>query len=97
MSWFIGRTDPGAVMLATVVVGAAVVLGLAVAPAQRRGLLPTFRQRDLLIHWDGAPGVSHPEMTRIVSRAAAELRPSPAFATSAPTSGARSCPTSGPA
>ena len=40
-------------------------------------MLPAFRQRDVLIHWDGAPGVSHPEMTRIVSRAADELRAIP--------------------
>ena len=41
------------------------------------GPLPTFRQRDVLIHWDGAPGIGHPEMNRIVSRAAAELRTVP--------------------
>jgi Cu/Ag efflux pump CusA len=77
MSWFVGRIRPGAVMLATVVVGAAVVLGLAISPGNGEGPLPTFRQRDLLIHWDGAPGLSHPEMTRIVSRAASELRAVP--------------------
>jgi Cu/Ag efflux pump CusA len=77
MGWFIGRIRPAVVLLATLVVGAAVVLGLAIAPAADGGPLPTFRQRDLMIHWDGAPGVGHQEMTRIVSRATAELRSVP--------------------
>ncbi len=77
MGWFVGRIRPGVVMLATLVVGAAIVLGLAIAPAGTDGPLPTFRQRDVLIHWDGAPGIGHPEMNRIVSRAAAELRTMP--------------------
>ena len=77
MGWFVGRIRPGVVMLATLVVGAAIVLGLAIAPAGTDGPLPTFRQRDVLIHWDGAPGIGHPEMNRIVSRAAAELRTVP--------------------
>jgi len=74
MGWFVARTRPAWVTAGVVVVAAAVVAGLAIAPANADGVLPTFRQRDLLIHWDGAPGVSHPEMTRIVSRAATELR-----------------------
>jgi Cu/Ag efflux pump CusA len=77
MSWFVERTRPAWVMLATVVVGAAIVAGLAIAPADGNGVVPSFRQRDLLIHFDGAPGASHPEMTRIVSRAADELREIP--------------------
>lgn len=74
MAWFVARMRPVWVTVGVVVVAAAVVAGLAIAPAGGDGILPTFRQRDLLIHWDGAPGVSHPEMTRIVSRAASELR-----------------------
>ena len=77
MSWFARRTRPAWVMIATVAVGAVVVAGLAIAPANGDGILPAFRQRDLLIHWDGAPGISHPEMTRIVTRAAGELRTIP--------------------
>jgi Cu/Ag efflux pump CusA len=53
------------------------IAGIALAPNGDDSAMPTFRQRDLLIHWDGAPGISHPEMTRIVSRAAAELRAIP--------------------
>jgi Cu/Ag efflux pump CusA len=74
MDRFLARMRPLWVTVGVMVVAAAVVAGLAVAPANADGLLPTFRQRDLLIHWDGAPGISHPEMTRIVSRATAELR-----------------------
>jgi Cu/Ag efflux pump CusA len=74
MSWFVARMRPVWVTVGVVVVAAAVVAGLAIVPANAEGVLPTFRQRDLLIHWDGAPGVSHPEMSRIVSRAADELR-----------------------
>jgi Cu/Ag efflux pump CusA len=74
MGWFVARMRPAWVTIGVVVLGAAVIATLAIAPANGDGLLPTFRQRDLLIHLDGAPGVSHPEMTRIVSRAATELR-----------------------
>jgi Cu/Ag efflux pump CusA len=74
MGWFVARMRPIWVTAGVVIVAAAVVAGLAIAPANGDGILPNFRQRDLLIHWDGAPGVSHPEMTRIVSRAATELR-----------------------
>jgi Cu/Ag efflux pump CusA len=74
MAWFTSHTRPGWVAGGVLVVAFAVVAGIAVAPASAEGVLPNFRQRDLLIHWEGAPGVSHPEMTRIVSRAAGELR-----------------------
>jgi Cu/Ag efflux pump CusA len=74
MGWFVARMRPVWVTAGVMIVAAAVVAGLAIAPANADGVLPHFRQRDLLIHWDGAPGVSHPEMTRIVSRAATELR-----------------------
>jgi len=79
MSWFVGRTRPAWIAAGAVVVSAAVVAGLAVVPASAdgSGSLPTFRQRDILISWGGAPGMSHPEMTRIVSRATAELREVP--------------------
>jgi Cu/Ag efflux pump CusA len=77
IGWFTARTRPVWVTVGVVVVGAAMIVGLAVAPANADGVLPSFRQRDLLVHWDGAPGVSHPEMTRIVSRAAGELRAIP--------------------
>ncbi len=37
-------------------------------------LLPSFDERDLLVHWDGPPGTSQTEMSRIVTTAGQELR-----------------------
>jgi len=37
-------------------------------------MLPTFRERDILIDLDGAPGTSEDSMRRITSRASSELR-----------------------
>jgi Cu/Ag efflux pump CusA len=77
VSGFLARTRPAVVTAGVAIVGVALIAGVALAPNGDESAMPTFRQRDLLIHWDGAPGVSHPEMTRIVSRASAELRAIP--------------------
>ena len=53
-------------------------------------MLPAFQDRDLLIHWEAAPGTSLPEMNRITTLVSQELERFPACATSAPTSGAPS-------
>ena len=42
-----------------------------------RPLVPTLRGRDLLIHWQAAPGTSLTEMNRITARATRELRTIP--------------------
>jgi Cu/Ag efflux pump CusA len=42
-----------------------------------RPTAPTLQDRDLLIHWEGAPGTSLPEMNRITNTASAELRALP--------------------
>jgi Cu/Ag efflux pump CusA len=57
-------------------VGAAVVglAGLALVPLFDQSVVPTFKERDLLVHVDGAPGTSRPEMTRIARRLSRELR-----------------------
>lgn len=57
-----------------VVVGAA---GIVVGARSERELLPSFRDRDVLVAWQGAPGTSLPEMDRITGLAAAELRTLP--------------------
>ena len=57
--------------------GAAVVIGLAVIPALGQSMRPEFEERDLLISWDGAPGTSRPEMSRISALASEELRSIP--------------------
>ncbi|MDP9370015.1 MAG: efflux RND transporter permease subunit [Chloroflexota bacterium] len=53
------------------VVGIGLVAGLALLPfvdqAAGQSLLPAFKERDLLIHWQGAPGTSLPEMERITT------------------------------
>ena len=40
-------------------------------------MIPSFKDRDLLVHLDGPPGTSRPEMSRIVARASRELRAVP--------------------
>ena len=55
-----------------------VVAGLAVLPAVwSPTLLPAIKDRDLLVTWESAPGTSHPEMMRITTTAADELRAIP--------------------
>jgi CzcA family heavy metal efflux pump len=62
-------------MLAAVAVLA--VVGLAVVPFLNQPLLPSFKERDLLIHLNGAPGTSQPEMSRISDRVSRDLRSIP--------------------
>ena len=64
--------------LAYVAIGVIGLAGLAVLPQLGgRPMLPAAQDRDLLIHWDAAPGMSRPEMDRITGRAALELRSVP--------------------
>ena len=81
---------PRPVYLAT---GAAVVAGIAVWPLLGQSLLPSFKERDFLMHWLTPPGTSHPEMYRVTVLASKELRAIPGCATSAPISGAPWWPT----
>jgi Cu/Ag efflux pump CusA len=68
----------------SIVLAAALALGalaLAAVPSLSRShqpaLLPSLQDRSLLVRFDGAPGTSLPEMTRITSRATRELRALP--------------------
>src|SRR5688572_14066901 len=54
-------------------VGVIVVAGLAVTPFLGQELLPSFKERDFLMHWILKPGSSHPEMWRITAEACREL------------------------
>jgi Cu/Ag efflux pump CusA len=54
-----------------------VLAGLAVVPFLGQSLLPSFKQTNLLIDWDAAPGTSRSEMTRIATQASNELRAIP--------------------
>ena len=59
-------------------VGLVIVIGVAALPTLGSStLLPPFKDRDLLIDWQAAPGTSHPEMMRITNNAADELRAIP--------------------
>jgi len=68
----LGRTlqTPG---LAYSTVSAIVVAGLVVTPFLGQELLPSFKERDFLMHWITKPGTSHPEMWRITAEACREL------------------------
>ena len=52
-------------------------VGLGLMPFHRPALLPTFKERDLLIRLQAVPGTSHPEMVRLVNRVTGELRAMP--------------------
>ena len=58
-------------------VGVIVVLGAAVLPGLGQSLLPSFKERDFLMHWITTPSASHPEMNRITTQASRELRAIP--------------------
>lgn len=63
-------------LISGIVVAIAVVVLLA-APFLRVSLRPTFKQTDLLVQWEAAPGTSRLEMNRITARASQELRTIP--------------------
>jgi CzcA family heavy metal efflux pump len=54
--------------------GAVVLAALALVPLLSWSLLPSFKERDVRISWQGAPGTSLPEMQRMMMLASQELR-----------------------
>jgi CzcA family heavy metal efflux pump len=54
-------------------VGLATVMGVAALPFLGQSLLPSFKERDFLMHWLTVPGTGQPEMFRISARANREL------------------------
>ncbi len=58
-------------------VGVTVLAGALVVPRLGEELLPSFKERDFLMHWLTKPGTSHPEMYRITVQASKELRAIP--------------------
>jgi Cu/Ag efflux pump CusA len=58
---------------AYVTVGALMVAGALTLPLLGQSLLPTFQERDFLMHWISAPGTSVAEERRIVLQASREL------------------------
>ena len=62
---------------AYVTVAIVVLAGVVVAPRLGKSLLPSFKERDFLMHWVTKPGTSHPEMYRITVQSSKELRAIP--------------------
>ncbi|MEX0985493.1 MAG: efflux RND transporter permease subunit [Actinomycetota bacterium] len=58
---------------AYVAVGVTVMVGVAAVPLLGQSLLPSFKERDFLMHWLTVPGTGQPEMFRISARANHEL------------------------
>jgi CzcA family heavy metal efflux pump len=56
-----------------VAVGLTAMLGVAAIPLLGQDLLPSFKERDFLMHWLGKPGTSHPEEVRTTMRVNREL------------------------
>ena len=50
-----------------------ILAGAIVMPFLGQELLPSFKERDFLMHWITKPGTSHPEMWRITAQACNEL------------------------
>ena len=59
--------------MAYATVAVIVISGLGVIPSLGQELLPSFKERDFLMHWITKPGTSHPEMWRITAEACNEL------------------------
>ncbi|MGE5801772.1 MAG: efflux RND transporter permease subunit [Gemmatimonadota bacterium] len=62
---------------AYITVGIIALAGAVVAPRLGKSLLPSFKERDFLMHWVTKPGTSHPEMYRITVQSSKELRSIP--------------------
>ncbi len=62
---------------AFVTAGVIVLAGVAVWPLLGQSLLPSFKERDFLMHWLTKPGTSWPEMNRITIQGSKELRAIP--------------------
>jgi len=53
------------------------IAGVSTLPQLGQDLLPSFKERDFLMHWVTTPSSSHPEMVRISTAASRELRAIP--------------------
>jgi CzcA family heavy metal efflux pump len=62
---------------AYVTVGVIALAGVIIVPRLGKSLLPSFKERDFLMHWVTKPGTSHSEMYRITVAASKELRAIP--------------------
>jgi Cu/Ag efflux pump CusA len=53
------------------------IAGLVVLPRLEIAPAPNFKEPDLLVHWDAAPGTSRPAMNRMIDRVGKELKSIP--------------------
>ncbi|HET9722733.1 MAG TPA: efflux RND transporter permease subunit [Actinomycetota bacterium] len=58
---------------AYVAVGLTALIGIGLVPMLGQDLLPSFKERDFLMHWLAKPGTSRPEEVRTTMRVNAEL------------------------
>jgi Cu/Ag efflux pump CusA len=83
LRWTTSRYDAvvsrliGVPRAAFIAAGVVALAGLAMIPALHGPVIPSFKDRDLLVHLDAPPGTSRPEMSRIVARAGRDLRAIP--------------------
>jgi CzcA family heavy metal efflux pump len=74
----LARVTPRVAFAAAAVMGLAALAALpAVRNSSLPSLLPSFKERTLLINWDARAGTARQEMDRIVTRASGELRSVP--------------------
>jgi CzcA family heavy metal efflux pump len=59
------------------IAGILVLAGIATVPVLEQQLVPSYRDTNLLVNWEGAPGTSRQAMDRITTKASAELRAIP--------------------
>jgi CzcA family heavy metal efflux pump len=75
-TWLLSRTVRSP-RPAYVTIGVIAALAAAVLPLLGQSLLPSFKERDFLMHWLLKPGSGHPEMIRITEQVSKELRAIP--------------------
>ena len=77
LSRVVDRTRPVVAVVAIASVAAIVLFGTTIVPEAAGSPLPAFRDPDVLVHFDAAPGTSAQEMDRIVGKVTHELRSVP--------------------
>ena len=67
---------PRSATMSALVVGLGVIgfVAFSMFPQIGQAMTPTFRERDVLLQWQGVPGTSGSEMNRLVDQASRELR-----------------------
>jgi Cu/Ag efflux pump CusA len=77
LEWVMRRTRVAMSVVGIATIGAVLLFGLTVPAQVARSPLPTFREPNLLVNWNGPPGTSAAEMARVMGLAGAELRAIP--------------------